>query len=256
MAEKIHAIAWYTLLENLRSRTLYGVALLLLLALCGAQFLSALAIIETREFQTAFLGVLLRGSAVVLLSLAVVTGMARELTEKRLELVLACALGRGHYLAGKFLGYGWLALLVAGLLALPLWFYAPSLQVSIWLLSLCCELLLVVGLALVCVLSLGHTVMAMLAVFACYVLARSMHALQLLGQALPADGDAASPALLSSLLDLIAFFLPGLDYFAVTDWLVYHTAGAASLTPVLLQTLIYIPLLAAAALFDLHRRNF
>lgn len=49
--------------------------------------------------------------------------------------------------------------------------------------------------------------------------------------------------------------LPRLDDFTRTDWLVYHSGGWAALGPLAAQTLIYLALLTAAALFDLYSRN-
>ena len=56
-------------------------------------------------------------------------------------------------------------------------------------------------------------------------------------------------------MDAIAFLLPELHRFTSAEWLVYGGAGLAELAPVAGQTLVYLVLLVAAALFDLHRKN-
>jgi hypothetical protein len=56
-------------------------------------------------------------------------------------------------------------------------------------------------------------------------------------------------------LDLVAVLLPDLDVFTQTGWLVYG-GGMQDLVPIVMQTVIYVGLLSAAALFDLYRKNF
>ncbi len=256
MAGKIYTIAWFTFLENLYNRSLYVGGAVVALALVMAQFLDALTIIESREFQHAFLGVFLRLSGVLLMSVMIVTGMRRELDEKRLELTLAFAISRSAYLTGKFLGYGLIAGIVVMVLTVPLWFTVPASQVLVWGLSAWCELLIVSMLALTCALTFNQVTGALLALFATYLLARVMHALQAMGHGVFFSDATIADSLINHLLDAIAFVLPGLNYFANTDWLVYHTAQLSSLLPVVGQTVIYLSLLAAVALFDLYRKNF
>jgi len=49
--------------------------------------------------------------------------------------------------------------------------------------------------------------------------------------------------------------LPHLDSFTRTEWLLYHTGSLAALAPIAAQTAIFVSLMAAAALFDLYRKN-
>jgi len=256
MAGKIQTIAWYTFLENLYNRSLLVAGVVAVLAFLLAQFLGALTIIESREYQHAFLGVVLRLSGVLLVSVIVVAGMMREINEKRLQLTLGFDISRTTYLLGKFLGYALVAAVVALTLTLPLWFSIPGGQVLAWGISAWCELLIVSMLALICVFTFTHITGALLALLAFYALARMMHAVQLMGHGVFFSDSSLSDSLINHGLDFIAFVLPGLHYFADTDWLVYHTAHPASLLPVLIQTLVYLGLLTAVALFDLYRKNF
>jgi hypothetical protein len=78
--------------------------------------------------------------------------------------------------------------------------------------------------------------------------------LQLLGHG-GAGVQSASQQALNAGIDGLALLLPHLDQFTRSDWLVYHNGSGADLAAIAAQTAIYVALLAAAALFDLHRKN-
>ena len=106
-------IARYTLLEALRNRLLWLLLILALGAVAVSGFLNALALTESRQLQAALLGAVLRLAAVFLIATFVVTSMAREASDKGLELLLALPVPRAVYLFGKLAGYAALAVLPA-----------------------------------------------------------------------------------------------------------------------------------------------
>lgn len=246
-------IARYTLLEALRNRLLW----LLLLAAAGAValsgFLNELALTESRQLQAALLAAVLRLAAVFLVATFVVTSMAREASDKGLELLLALPMPRAVYLFGKLAGFGALALLPALLFGALGLFFAPPAQAALWAGSLLCELWIVAAFSVLCMLTLNQVAPALAAVGAFYVLARAVATLQLLGQG-AAGAQSTGQQILNAGIDGLALLLPHLDRFTRSDWLVYHSGGAAELAAVAAQTAIYVALLGAAALFDLHRK--
>jgi len=67
--------------------------------------------------------------------------------------------------------------------------------------------------------------------------------------------DSWSQSLITHFIDGVAFLLPDLARFTSSEWLVYQTGGWQDVAPIAAQTLIYLALLAGAALFDLYRKN-
>ena len=57
------------------------------------------------------------------------------------------------------------------------------------------------------------------------------------------------------MVDALAYVLPDLYRFTPSHWLVYHDGSLAAMVPILIQTAVYLGLLAAASLFDLYRKN-
>jgi ABC-type transport system involved in multi-copper enzyme maturation permease subunit len=255
MVGKITAIACYTALEALRNR-LFWITLLAVLSAVGlAEFLSQVAITETRQVQSALLGASLRFAAVLIASLFVITSMIREFNDKGFELVLSLPVPRFGYYLGKMLGFTGIALVLAALVSLPLLFYAQPFQVLLWGSSLTCELLIIIGLSLLFLFTFNQVTPAFIAVLAFYLLSRTMGAIQLIGQNDMLNAHSLSQTLVDFTLDIIAHILPSLERFTQTEWLVYGTGGWFDLMPIMNQTLVYLVFISGAALFDLYRKN-
>jgi len=256
MMSPIVVIARFTLLEALRNRLFWLLIIILIAAVSFSGFIGALAITESVQAQAAFLGALLRVSAVIVVSLFVISSGVRELNDKGTEFVLALAIPRASYYFGKLLGFSFFAFLAAGLFALGLIPDVPLAQVFYWAVSLGCELLLVTAFSLLCLVTFRQITVALSAVLAFYLLSRTVAAIQLIGRGPLADPGSLSQQLMNGLVDTVAFVLPGLDRFTASEWLVYHTGGWHDLTFIAGQTVVYLLLLSGAALFDLYRRSF
>ena len=165
MTKVVLSIARATLLEALRSRMLWLVGVLLLVAAASAAFLQQVAITETARIQAAILAALLRGCAAFIVAAFVVMSMVRELNDKVLELMLAQPWPRAAYLFGKFVGFSAAALALAADRQRPARVPSrPPRGVALWTLSLACELVILAAMSLFCVITLTHVVPALAAV--------------------------------------------------------------------------------------------
>jgi len=254
MTKVVFSIARATWLEALRSRMLWLVGVLLLLAAASAAFLQQVALIETARVQAAIIAALLRGCAAFLVASFVVMSMVREFNDKVLELMLAQPWPRAAYLFGKLVGFSAAALALAAIVSAPLAFFAPPARVALWGLSLACELVILASMSLFCVITLSHVVPALAAVLGFYLLGRSMAAIEIIARATEAQTwtDRASNWLVQG----IAAILPRFDLMTQTAWLVDAPPSVAMVGSVLAQAAIYTALLVTAAQFDLHRQNF
>ncbi|MGZ5790356.1 MAG: ABC transporter permease, partial [Burkholderiaceae bacterium] len=187
MLRQIRTIAFYTLLEALRNRLMWLIVVIALIGIGISGFLNALAITESRQIQLALLAAFLRFSAVFLIATFVVTSMVREFNDKGLELVLALPLPRVGYLFGKLTGFALLAFVPTVLFGLLTLLFTPPLQSTLWMISLLCELWIVAAFSLLCVLTFNQIMTALSAVMAFYLLARSITALQLMGNSSQVD---------------------------------------------------------------------
>ena len=251
----IATLARITLIEAVRNRLLWLAAAIIVMALGLAQFLSQVAITESREIQIALLAAPLRVAAVFMVAVFVITSTVREFNDKIVELLLSLPAPRSFYYLGKFAGYAAVAAIVALLSALPLAPFAGTPGLVLWTASLFCELLIVAAISLFCVLSFAQVVPAFAAVAGFYLLSRSMGAMQIIAGA-PLQEPTFADRAVRIIVELIALVLPSLDRMTQTAWLIGPSPGASVLGGVLGQTSIYLLLIGAASLFDLYRRNF
>ncbi len=250
------AIARYTLLEAFKNRLTVFVAAGMVCIFALSQFAGELAITETRQVQAGLAGFVLRLAAVFLISLFVVTSTLREFHDKTVDMIIALPFRRYVYFLGKLTGFSVLGFMLAACTGMLLLFFADTGRVLIWTISLVCELWIVIALSLLFLFTLGNVTTACMAVAAFYLLARCMATIQLLGQSPIIEATAFSQKFMNGVIELIGYLLPGLHEFTRSEWLAHGAEGYSVLGPVLLQTLIYIVLLSAAALFDFYRKNF
>jgi len=252
----ITTVARTTLLEAIRNRLLWLAAIVVGVALGLAQFLNQVALTESLQIQAALLAAVLRVAAVFMVATFIITSMVREANDKVTELMLSQPAPRSSYFLGKFAGYALSAVVIAIAFALPLGLFAPPAGVIAWTASLVCELLIVTSVSLFCVVSLTQVLSAFAATAGFYLLSRSMAAMQVIaGASLTAEHTFADTAI-NWIVSGIALLLPSLDRMTRTEWLVDAGPGVGDALALLGQSGLYVDLIAAAALFDLHRKNY
>ncbi len=244
-----------TFIEALRGRLFVIALITVLLGLGGAFFLGELAITESNELRVTIVAALLRLSAVFLLIAFVVSSTTRELHDQLVSLVIAQAIPRWRYLVGKLGGFMCVGALLAALIGLPLALFVYPERALLWTVSLAFELSIVATLSLFCSLTLTQFVAAFAAASAFYVLARMMEGIQILVGPL-VNHTAWSDRLMTGLVQVLSHLMPGLATFTQAGWLVDAAIGASVLGPIVTQSVIYVALLGAAAMFDFYRQNF
>ena len=256
MTTQILTIARYTIIESLRNRLLLLTFLVIGISFALVEFIGDLAITEHRVTQVAILAAFLRISAVVMVTLFVVSSTVRELQDKTLEMILAMPIRRGNYYLGKLIGFFYIALLVTIIFAVLLLLYADAEQVFIWMISLFLELVLVVALSLVMLFTFNQVPSALTAVFIIYGASRIVTSIFLMAKFPIIAHTSMAQKFMDSVIELMTWLLPDLHRFTQTEWLTYNTAEWGVLLPLLGQTLVYLFFLSFIALFDFYRKNF
>ena len=164
------------------------------------------------------------------------------------------AVPRAVYYAGKFAGFGVVSVLSATACALAVVWFAPWPQAAFWAASLGLELLIVTAMSLLCVFTFSQIAWAMSTVIGFYVLSRTMAALQYMAHEPLGVSASAARQFMRAFIDALAHLLPDLDRFTESEWLIHGAGTIADLGFAAMQTVIYVPLLCAAGLFDLYRK--
>lgn len=255
----IFHIARFTILEAWRT---HFALLLLMVIIAGvglSAFMTSQAITETETIRISILAASLRLLSVFVLSIYVISSFVREINDKGMELTLALPITRAQYLFGKFTGFGLLAFISATTAGLCVWFFAASGEVLYWSLSLFAECLIMTALCLVCVLSFSQMVSAISAVFAVYLLSRSITAIRLMSEGPLVDLTSTWTHFIAYVVKFISVILPDLSLFTRTEWLLTLPAARQNFSIdvglISVQSMLYISLLLAIGLFDLYRKN-
>jgi Cu-processing system permease protein len=254
--QRIGAISYYTLLEARRTRLPLLLAAALLLLLAAAFFVSELAVIEGQRLRVSFYAAGARFAGVFIVCAHVLGSITREFNDKGIDALLALDLPRAHYILGKLGGFLVLAVLVAALSCLPLAVEAPPVAVLQWGSALALELAVVAAFSLFCVMAFGQFIPAAALVLAFYLLARALTAIQLISANPISGAGTFSHTVGRWMVDALALVMPALDRWPQTAWLIDAPAPWPAFGVMAVQALLYVVMLAGAAMVDFQRRNF
>jgi hypothetical protein len=237
------SIARLALTEARAARLHWLLAALVAAAAALGEFAARLALAEAGQVRTASTAAFLRIAAVGVIATFGITSIMRDRQDGYWRFLFARPLARRSYVFGKGLALAALAVLAAlsaGMLLAAQGGVAAS-RVVAWTLLFWSECVLAALFALACALSLAHTVHALAASVAFYLLARSS------GNLLALASEADHP-----IVTLVGMLLPRLDLFARAEWLLYTAPFPMAWLG--LQILVYATLLLALAVADLGRR--
>ena len=263
----------YILASALRDRLFLALLVLVALAAALAVFIGDTAIVEKWELEVAYVAVATRLILVAGLVLFVCFHVRRSFENREVELILSRPISRTNYVLAYGISLVILSFLAVMIATIVIWLMArpePG-PLAQWGLSLLLECTIMVLAALFFSLALASAVTTVLACFGLYVLARMIGLLT--GIAETTGGEEWHLELIARLMEAISVVIPRLDLFGQTEWLVHGIGGeggmvalavpfvAAPVTVpiiavIVLQGLIYAPLLLTAAIFDMRRRQF
>lgn len=255
MRAHIATIARFTLLEAYRTRLPLLAVVVLTFVWAGSLFIHQIAVTESDRLQWSFYASGARLACVLVITLYITSSMVREFNEKGLELLLALDLPRAGYLLGKVAGYVALAAGLAILCSLPMALHSSPAVIAIWATSLFCELSIVAALGVFCIVTLRNVLPAAMLVCGLYVVGRTITAMRLMADTDLLGAMGGVRPLVNFSVDALAYVIPALDRFTMTEWIADGGVDAGVLGPVAMQTAFTMLVLLGAALFDFYRRE-
>jgi ABC-type transport system involved in multi-copper enzyme maturation permease subunit len=256
VTHRIATIARYTVLEAVRTR-LPLLTLVCIAVLVGASFfVREIAIAESTRFQAAFYAAAVRFAVIFIAALYAVASIAREFQDKGLDMMLALDLPRSHYIVGKLAGFIAIGAALAVAVALPLIGLSSVGAVATWSASLALEIAVVVAFGVFCAVTFNQLMPAMSVVMAFYLFARALTAMRLIGANPIAGAQTWSHQIMKWLVEGLSLVVPAVDEWTRTAWLVDGGAAWTALPPIALHSALFVTVVATAAMFDMHRKNF
>ncbi len=219
------------------------------------EFAATIAITESSQYRLMFYAATMRIAAVFVMALLVATSILREVDDKVVELTLSRPLSRPEWYIGKLIGYVAASAALAIIVSVPLILQVPTAALG-WCYSLALELTIVVAATLAFAITLRQIPLALSAVAGFYILARGIAGMALISRGPTVDLSLTSSQVIARMVDVLAYVLPDLERFTDSAWLITSSPSASEFGLMTVQALVYLMLLVAVGLFDLHRRNF
>ena len=247
----------YLMLGIVNLRLFVLISILVVTAFLLSEFITELAIINSRQIATAMLADFLRYSFVFLALLLVVTNVADDFEFKQFERLLTMPVSRWQYIAAQFLTIT----SIAFILILPVFFVitiVDSIGVALyWSVALWLEILLVGLVGLLAILSLEKIPQAVFFSLAVYLLAKLSG---LISQMLVESVKLSDGALANRFADLvfngILHLIPRLEAFAQNNVFFEPYDLSAILLNQLGIVSVYSLFLLAVCLVDFYRKEF
>jgi ABC-type transport system involved in multi-copper enzyme maturation permease subunit len=246
----------YILITALRDWLFAGLLAGTVFASVIAAILGSTAFLEEHEMTLTYTA----GSARIILMVGMIIFTCFHIRSafdtKEIDVILSRPISRTNLVIAYWLGFSFVAFLLAlpiiaivGLIGVHEW-----LGYGVWSLSLILEAFLVVSLSLFSAFTLRSAVTSVMFCMGFYVLSRMMAFFVATSQShMLADPKFLLP---KQLLVALSALVPRLDFFAKSEWLVYGLTSPAQLWHLLLQALVFVPLLLVATTLDFRRKQF
>lgn len=249
----------YLFLSAWRDRTFYGLVAILIFASLVSFFLGNTALVEQKQMQLAYIAGSHRVILVVGVVLLICLQVRQQFHNKEIELFLAMPQPRHKLILAYMLAYSFISVLITvPTIILVVWKSDQSaVAVLVWALSLIAELILISLFALAASLIIDGSVVAIFASMAFYIVSRMMG---FVSSAIPMNfrlpGEGWVEYLIEMVVKLVSIFIPRLDLFANTSWLIYGIDNDSNIWLVIGQFFIYLLLLWAITATDFNRKQF
>ncbi len=219
-------------------------------------FLGSSSVTEKDQASIVFTASMLRFSGIITLTLFAVFYIRKAFDTRDVEFMLARPITRSQYLAGYYLAFFFLAVIVTFLMSLTLFLMPEAGNIAgilLWSASLLVELMIMVSVAIFFSFVISSAVSAALITFAFYALSRMIGGI--LGVVQNNTSESAM-ILMERIMLIISVFIPRLDLLGQGSWLIYDQNTSVGWPFILGQGIVFIGLVFFAALIDFRRKQF
>ena len=247
----------YILLTGIRDRLYIGLFLTLITSFSLSIFLGSTALIEQQQTSAAYIAGSSRAIIAIGMILFVCLNISRAFENKEVEFIISKPISREKFILGYLFGFFFTAILIfiPLIIAILIVTNANKIGLLTWSLSLLSETLIVISFSLLASLILKNSFSAIMSSFAFYIISRLM-GMFVMAINLPQDFSQAKSHILGSALKFLSAIFPRLDLFGQSEWLSYGVTNFENLKLILLQSLIYIPLMIFMSFHDFKKKQF
>lgn len=254
----MYSMLKYIFLTAIRDWLYVGLFLLLLAAFGISIVLGGTALVEQRPMTTAYIAGASRMIFAIGIVLFVCFHIRRSFDNKEVEFILSKSISRHKFIFAYLLGFSVVASIILAIIIVPLFFIqSGGIGLFYWALSLFLEMIILISFATLASLILRSAISAVLASLGFYMISRMMGFFVLTIKLPESVRDlSTSDGIMKSLLKALSVIFPRLDLFANSDWLVYGITDFYNIKLIIIQSLIYIPLMIFMSFYDFNNKQF
>lgn len=247
----------YILLTAQRDSLFFGLALSIIFATYLAFFLGSTAVVEEGQTSLVYSAGISRIVLVLGLVVFVCFHIRRSFENREIDLMIVHPISRTKFILSYIIGYSTIALFFVVFTAFVLYGFAEFAEAKpdingfmLWTGSVFLEAVIISAMAMTASLILRSTVISVLLCLAFYVLAR------MAGFVLIIVTSPGSNGISYESFKHISKFVPRLDFFGKSEWLLYGFTSYGEMYLFLGQAAIFITLLLALAIYDFKKKEF
>jgi len=248
----------YILLTALRDFLFLGLLVFTVTAVAISATLGGTAMVEKEAMTLAFSGASARMILIFGLTVFVAFHIRQAFDQKEIDVLLSRPMSRFQIMLSYWMGFSCVSFLLA-LVTVAILSFLPILSLEgffWWGLSLLLESWLMVAIVLFASFALSSAVTSVMAAMGLYIGGRMMAFFIATSDSHMVLHEQWVNAITSFIINTVSIIMPRLDLFTQSEWLVYGLKRPEDVTFAIVQAIIYIPLLLAAATIDFKRKEF
>jgi len=248
----------YILLTAIRDRLYIGLFFILTIAFGISVILGQTSLVEGVQTSIVYVA----GSARMIFTVGMILFtcfyVRKSFDNKEVEFILSKSVSRFSLICAYLAGFVVVAIFVfIPITVVLLLVKANKIGLIFWLLTILFEIFILIAFAVLSSLILRSAVSAVLATLGFYILSRMMAFFVLTIHLPQSSADFSTWKVgLDSFLKVLSLIFPRLDLFAKSEWLIYGINDYKILAIILVQSLIYIPLMTFMSFFDFGKKQF
>jgi ABC-type transport system involved in multi-copper enzyme maturation permease subunit len=253
----MNAIIKYILLNGVRDRLYLGVLLTLITSFIISIIFGSTFLIEKQATVSAFSSGSSRIIFIFGIILFVCLNLRKSFESKEIEFIISKSISRQKIIISYIAGYiiSSIIILIPLIIALFILTNSNPLGLIFWSSSIIMETLLIATFAILATLILNSAFSAILATMGFYILSRMM-GIFVLTINLPKNYTEFSNNIMQSILKILSIAFPRLDLYSKSEWLIYGVNELLDIKIIIIQSLIYIPLLIFMSFYDFGKKQF
>ncbi len=251
------AIIKFIILNSLRDKIYFAIFSLIIGAFFLAILLGSTMINEQQQSSVVFFAGYLRLIIIVGFIIFTCLTITKSIDNKEIEVIISKSISREKFILSYYFGFicCFLMIFLACFALIICFFQFNWLGLLAWSLSLILEACILISFAILTSLMLNKSFIAIFSSLAFYIISRMMGVF-VLAIEIPQTIAQAKSSMLQILLKIISIAIPRLDLFTQSSWLINQFQDFYQLKIILLQSLIYIPLLTFMSFHDFRKKEF